>query len=500
MRLRLQELLCLNGANNFRMVDNLDKDIIVIGGGPGGYVAAIRAAQLGASVTIIEKDKLGGTCLNRGCIPTKALYREAEILNTLKRIDEFGISIDSFKIDVDKIQHRKQDITNQLVGGIEQLLKANGVELIRGTASLKDKNTVSIELQDGSKSEITGNNIIIAVGSKPSLPPIEGAGLPGIYTSEDILNFNDIPKSLAVIGGGVVGMELACIFNAMGTKVTVLEFLPSILAQLDSDIVKRLTPALKKKGMDINTSTKVSKIEKTDLGFSILCEGKKGEIKIEAEKVLIAAGRLPVTEGLNLEGIGVDFDRKGIKVDSNYETSVKGIYAIGDVNGEAMLAHAASHQGVKAAEYIMGKECLQHNSVVPGCIFVFPEIASVGITEDEAKAKGIPYKTSKFMFGANGKALALGEGEGFIKVISTSSSTPEVEQQITSTPEVVIGVHIMGPHASDLIHEGALAITNKLTTLDIKNTIHAHPTLSEAFYEAILGLNGEAIHMAPSRR
>lgn len=485
MRSKLQELLCLSGANNFRMVNALDKDIIVIGGGPGGYASAIRASQLGASVSIIEKDKFGGTCLNRGCIPTKALYKEAELLNTLKRIDEFGISIDGFKIDVEKVQKRKQDITSQLVSGIEQLLKANNVDVIRGAASFKDKNTVSVLLQDGSQREITGNSIIIAAGSKSSLPPIEGADLDGIYTSEDILNFKEIPKSLAVIGGGVVGMELACIFNALGTKITVLEYLPNILMQLDSDIVKRLTPSLKKKGMDIISSTKVNKIEKTDTGFSIFCEGKKGQMKIEAEKVLISTGRVPMTEGLNLEGIGIEFDKKGIKADSNYETSIKGIYAIGDVNGEIMLAHAASHQGIKVAESIMGKENSHHNSVIPSCIFVFPEIASAGITEDEAKIKGLSYKTSKFMFGANGKALALGEGEGFVKVISSD--------------EIIIGVHIMGPHASDLIHEGVLAIINNLTVEDIKHTVHAHPTLSEAVYEAVMGLNGEAIHMAPSK-
>lgn len=468
----------------------MDKDIIVIGGGPGGYVAAIRAAQLGAKVSIIEKDSLGGTCLNRGCIPTKALYREAEILNTLKRADEFGINIENYKIDVNKIQERKNNIVEQLVGGVEQLLKANKIEVIRGTASFKDKNTVSIALADGNDMELTGENIIIASGSKPSLPPIHGADLDGIYTSEDILNFKDIPKSLAVIGGGVVGMELACIFNAMGTKVTVLEFLPNILMQLDSDIVKRFTPSAKKKGIDINSSTKVTKIEKTPECFLITCEGKKGEIKVEAEKVLISTGRIPVTESLNLEGIGVKFDKKGIAVDSNYETNVKGIYAIGDVNGRLMLAHAASHQGIEAAEKIMGSRNELSVSVVPSCVFVFPEIAAVGITEDEAKQKGLQYKTSKFMFGANGKALTLGEAEGFIKIIST----------VENNKDIIIGVHIMGPHASDLIHEGALTVTNKLTLNEIKHTIHAHPTLSEAFYEAAMNLSGEAIHMAPAKK
>lgn len=469
----------------------MDKDIIVIGGGPGGYVAAIRAAQLGAKVCLIEKDKLGGTCLNRGCIPTKALYRNAEVLNILKNIDEFGINVNNFNVNVDKIQIRKQGIVDQLVGGVEQLLKANNVEIINGTAVFKDKNTVQVLFQDGSRRDITSANIIIATGSKPTIPPIEGAGEEGIYTSEDILNFESIPKTLAVIGGGVVGMELACIFNSMGTKVTVLEYMSNILGQVESDIIKRLVVSLKKKGIVINTSTKVTKIEKNDGEYIISAEGKKGEIIVEAEKVLLSTGRTPIVEGINLEGIGIEFDRRGIKVDSNYETNIKGIYAIGDVNGKIMLAHAASHQGIFTAEKIMGRANGSPSELVPSCIFVFPEIACVGVTEDEAKRKGIPYRVSKFMFGANGKALALGEGEGFIKVIASKASLEN------PTEDKIIGVHIMGPHASDLIHEGALSIENNLSIESIKNTIHAHPTLSEAFSEAVMGLAGEAIHMAP---
>lgn len=461
----------------------MDKDLIVIGGGPGGYVAAIRAAQLGAKVALVEKDKLGGTCLNRGCIPTKALYRNAELLNTLKHIDEFGINVDSVKIDVEKIHCRKQGVVDQLVGGVAQLLKANKVEVLSGEASFIDKNTVKIHKTDGTESLLSAENIIIATGSEPSIPPIEGADLEGIYTSEDILNFESIPSSLAVIGGGVVGMELACIFNALGTKVTVIEFLPNILAQIDSDITKRLTVSLKKKGIDINVSTKVTKLEKSSDGYVIYGEGKKGEIKVEAEKVLISAGRTPSVKGLNLEGINVDFDRKGVKVDEGFQTNVSGIYAIGDVNGKIMLAHAASHQGIAVAEKIMGKGSAALSHIVPSCVFVFPEIASVGVTEDEVKNSGIAYKTSKFMFGANGKALALGEGEGFVKVIANTSD------------DSIMGVHIMGPHASDLIHEAALAITNNLKIEQIKNTIHAHPTLSEAFSEAAMGILGQAIHM-----
>lgn len=458
----------------------MDRDIVVIGGGPGGYVAAIRASQLGGRVSIIERDRIGGTCLNRGCIPTKALWRNAEILNTLKDIKEFGIELQGYSINVDEIQSRKQGVVDQLVSGIEKLLKANNIEVIYGSASLKDKNTVTVKLDNGEITEITSSNIIIATGSKTSLPPIEGADLEGVLTSDEILNFKEIPNRLAVIGGGVIAMEFAGIFSSMGSKVTVVHR-SSILKRVDSDIVKRFSASLKRKGIELNTDVKIKKIEKEGPLFYVLGEGKKGEFKVEAEALLVCTGREPVTEGLNLEGLNIEYSRKGIKVNDSFETNVEGIYAIGDVNGRIMLAHAASHQGITVANKIFGIE--DHvEAPVPDCIFVFPEIASVGITEDEAKEKGIEYKTSKFMFGANGKALSLGEGEGFVKVIS------DMEEHI-------IGVHIMGPHASDLIHQGALSISSKLKIDDIKNTIYAHPTLSEAFYEAVLGLKGEAIHM-----
>jgi len=468
---------------------NFDYDIVIIGGGPGGYVAAIRGAQLGAKVCLIEKEKLGWTCLNAGCIPTKALYKNAEIINTLKHIDEFGIGVSGFNIDVEKIQSRKQGVIDQLVGGIGQLVKSNNIDLVNGLATLKDKNTISVMFSDDTTREITGKNIIIATGSAPSIPPIPGADSEGLYTSNEILNFDKLPESLVVIGGGVIGMEFACIFNAMGSKVTVMEFLPSILATVDSDLTKRLTPSLKKRGIDLNVSTGVTKIEKSASGYTVFAEGKKGEIQVEAEKVLIAIGRKPLTDGLNLESLGIEYDRKGIKVDEKFETSIKGVYAIGDVNGKIMLAHAASHQGEVVVEEIMGVHS-KHSEVIPGCIFIFPEISSVGITEDEAKLKGIEYKTSKFMFGANGKALTLGESEGMVKVIS----------QVVDGKNIIVGVHIMGPHASDLIHEGVLAVSNEMDIESIVSTVHAHPTLSEAFHEATSGILGRAIHLAPSRK
>lgn len=464
----------------------MGKRITVIGGGPGGYVAAIRAAQLGAQVTLIEKEALGGTCLNKGCIPTKALYRNAEVINNMKNSEEFGITLEGFKIEVEKIQQRKNSIVNQLVTGVEQLVKANSIEVKKGRALLESPNSVKVIYEDENFEIIEADNIIIASGSSSFIPPIEGVNNEGVITSEEILNFKEIPPELVIIGGGVIGMEFAGIFNSFGSKVTVVETLPSVLNMLDGDIVKRLNPSLKKKGIDIHTSTLVKSIEKQGEKLIVKVEGKKGEFTLEGYKVLVATGRKPNVEDLNLESINIKYDRKGIKVDQNYETSVKGIYAIGDVNGKWMLAHAASHQGMEVAERIMG---IDHkgSELIPNCIFIFPEISSLGAREEDLKNNGAAYKTSKFLFGANGKALALGEGEGFIKVISDEDNR-------------VIGVHILGPHASDLIHEAVVVINKELKVEDIKSMVHAHPTLSEAFYEAVLGLNNEAIHLVPARR
>lgn len=464
-------------------------DIVIIGGGPGGYVAAIRGAQLGASVCLIEKDRLGGTCLNYGCIPTKALYRNAEILNTLKHSEEFGINVNGYSIDIEKIHNRKQNVIDTLVSGIAQLIKANSIEYINGTASLVDNKTVNVSLEDGSTNEVKGKNIILATGSVPSVPQVLNTH--GIWTSNEILNFKKLPESLAIIGGGVIGMEFASIFNAMGTKVTVIEFLPSIISMVDGDLTKRLMPSMKKRGIDILTSTAVNSIEKTEEGYVVNGSGKKGDIAISVDNVLIATGRRAFYDGLGVLELGIEYDKKGIKVDDDFMTSVESIYAIGDVNGKTMLAHAASWQGERAVEKIMGVSNSTHaKPPIPSCIFIFPEIATVGISEEEAKALGITYKASKFMFGANGKALTLGEPEGLVKVITENRKDKDI----------IVGVHIMGPHASDLIHEGALAVAGEMRIEDIIHTIHAHPTLSEAFHEASSGIINQAIHMVPSKR
>jgi dihydrolipoamide dehydrogenase len=462
----------------------MQKRIVVIGGGPGGYVAAIRGAQLGAQVTLIERHKIGGTCLNYGCIPTKTLYKNAELLNTLKHIDDFGISVGEVSIDVDKIQKRKDEVVTQLVTGIEQLIKVNDIDVIQGSASFVSEDTLLVTKEDGESFHITCDDIIVASGSKPSMLPLEGVDLPGVITSKELLEFESVPKRLVIIGGGVIAMEFAGIFAAMGSEVDVVIRSDRFLKEVDSEITKRFAPFLKKKGINLHKNVSFVRIEKTEDGLVLVGETKKGEVKFPADQILVSTGRSPVLEGLNLEAAGIEYTRKGITVDDHYKTTAKNIYAIGDVNGKIMLAHAASHQGIAAAEAIMGIEHKGNHEVVPNCIFVFPEISSVGLSEDEAAEKGIEIKKSKFMFGANGKALSIGEPEGFIKVISDMD-------------DVILGVHIMGPHASDLIHEGALAITSGLKVDDIANTIHAHPTLGEAFAEATMGLKGEAIHMAP---
>lgn len=461
----------------------MSKKIVIIGGGPGGYTAAIKGAKLGAEVTLIENDKLGGTCLNYGCIPTKTLYKNAEVINTIKKVDTFGIDLDgtfNINIDIDSIHERKNNVVSNLSAGIKELLKKNNVNVIYGTASFCNETTIKVKKNDGELINLIFDTLIIATGSEPTLLPIEGANLEGVLTSTELLNFSKIHDSLTIIGGGVIGIEFAGIFNSFGTKVTIIEYEKNILAPLDTDVSKRLAAFLKREGIKINTSSCVNKIEKNDSRYTVSYSDKKGTHTLVSDAVLISAGRKPRIDGLNLDGVGIQYNKKGITVNEHYETNIKNVFAIGDVNGISMLAHSASHQGIEVIENIMDIKS-EHSLVVPGCIFTFPEAAFAGLTEKEAKQNDIEYKVGKFQFSANGKALAIGEGLGFVKVLTDMSDR-------------LIGVQILGPHASDLIHEGVLAISNGLTVEDIKKTIHAHPTLSEAFYEAVLSVNGEAIH------
>lgn len=463
------------------------KNITIIGGGPGGYTAAIRAAQLGAGVVLVEEKQLGGTCLNLGCIPTKVYYKHAQLLEGLLKAGDFGIKIEFCSLDYAKMQSRKTAVVEQLRDGIHKLLKANGVVTVFGKAVFEESGVLRIIESNGNITRQEAENIIIATGSSPILLSVPGSELPGVITSDEILSLEKLPSSFVVIGGGVIGIEWAGIFNALGSRVTVLEYMPNILPNFETDLSKRLIAGLKRKGIQIETGMTVKEIIQGEEGLQVLAAGKKGEDIYQGEMVFLSTGRTINVKGLNLDGIGVLYDRKGIKVDSRYQTTVPGIYAVGDVIGGLMLAHVAAKEGAAAVEGIMGQDGHVDYDSVPSCVFTFPETAVVGLTEDQAKEAGLLYVTSKFMFGANGKALTMGEGEGFVKVISEQGS------------HRLLGAHIMGPHASDLIHEPALAIANKLTVRDIIRTVHAHPTLGETFSEAVLGLENRAIHMLPKK-
>ncbi len=468
----------------------LTKRIAIIGAGPGGYVAAIRAAQLEAQVYLIENREIGGTCLNRGCIPTKTYFRNAQILSDLRNSHEFGIKVDGFSLDGKALLERKNKVVNDLVSGIERLIGSyQNIELIQGKASFKDKNTLNVQLNGGGSREVEADNIIIATGSFPQMTETKGIDLPGVITSDDLLELDHVPETLIVVGGGVIGLEFASIYKELGSHVILLA--SRILKDGDKEIAKRLTPMLKKQGIETYVDIRAKEITKDGERLKVVARYKEKdeEIEVIGDYVLIASGRAPLVEGLNLEGIGVEFSGRGIKVNDSYETTVPGIYAIGDVNSKGIqLAHVASSQGEYVVETIMGHKPDLNHEHWPACVFTMTEVAQVGFTEEQLKEKGIDYRSSKFMFSANGKALSLGETDGIVKILASNEDNR------------ILGVHIIGPHANDLIHEGALAISNNMDVSAIKRTIHAHPTLSEAFFEAALGLDEAAIHIAPKKK
>ena len=468
----------------------MTKKIAIIGAGPGGYVAAIRAAQLGADVYLIENRQVGGTCLNRGCIPTKTYFRSAEIMSSIKRSSEFGIEVDGYRMDGKALQERKKGVVNTLVTGIEKLISSySNIEFIPGTAVLKNKDKITVELLSGGNRDIEVDNIVIATGSFPQMTETKGVDLEGVITSDDILELDHIPETLIVVGGGVIGLEFASIYQELGTQVTLLA--SRILKDSDKEISRRLTPMLKKQGIEVYVDIRAKEIVKEGNKLKVVAKYKEKdeEVEVVGDYVLIASGRAPLVNGLNLECVGVELGRNGIQVNDDFETTVEGIYAIGDVNSKGIqLAHVASAQGEYVVEKIMGHTPNVNLDVWPGCVFTMNEVAQVGLTEEQLKEKNIEYKASKFMFSANGKALSLGEAEGIIKILAGKDDNK------------ILGVHILGPHANDLIHEGALAIANNLDSAAITRTIHAHPTLSEAFLEATLGLDDKAIHMAPKKK
>ncbi|MBU4312450.1 MAG: dihydrolipoyl dehydrogenase [Candidatus Omnitrophica bacterium] len=459
-------------------------DVVIIGGGPGGYVAAIKAAHLGLKALLVEKDKLGGVCLNWGCIPTKALVSTAELLNHLQRAGEFGIQVKDYSFDFPAIMKRKDLITQRLSSGVGQLMKANQVRVVKGEGQIIEPGKVEITDSAGQKEVIKAKNIIIATGSSVMSLPIPGINSDGVITSNEALSLSELPSRMLIIGGGVVGIEFAGIFRALGVEVTVVEMLPRILLPIDEEITRRLTQLLKGKGIEILTDSKVKEIKKNHQNLEVLISTTDGEKIIETEKVLLAAGRVPELGNIDVQRLGIELNGKAIKVDEKMRTNIPGIYAVGDVVGKIMLAHVASREGIVAVENISGKEVLMDYKVVPNCVFSMPEVASVGLTEEEARKENDNIKVSKFPFLANGKALGMGETEGMVKIIADGDTFE------------LLGVHILGTHASDLIAEGTLALSMEATAFEIVNTIHAHPTLAEAVAEAAEGVLGKPIHLA----
>ena len=463
-----------------------DTSVIVIGGGPGGYVAAIRAAQLGAKVTLIEKQYLGGTCLNVGCIPTKCLLHSAELVEDIKNQGkDIGVEVDGVKVNFQQVIAHKNDISKKLTSGVAGLLKMNKVKKIDGEATFVGEKKLSVKKADGTTEEMTADAIIVATGSVNSQPPIPGLKEnPNCIDSTGALSLEALPKSMVVIGGGVIGLELACAYASFGTKITVVEAMDHMLPMLDGDLTKIGVEHMKKMGMEFNLECPVQSVESSPVGAKVVCKNKAGEtVSFEAEKVLVAIGRRANTASLNLEAGKLDNDRGRIIVNAKMETSVPGVYAIGDcVFGHAQLAHTASAMGEVAAENIMGIPAIYDEKTNPTCVYIEPEAASVGLTEEQCKAQGIEYKVGKFPMSANGKALIINGGEGLVKIIADAKYGE------------VLGMHIIGPRATDLIAEGALAIRLEATVDELISTIHSHPTVTETMREAALNLEKRAIH------
>ena len=463
-----------------------DTSVIVIGGGPGGYVAAIRAAQLGAKVTVIEKQYLGGTCLNVGCIPTKCLLHSAELVEDIKNQGkEIGVEVEGVKVNFPQVIAHKNDISKKLTSGVAGLLKMNKVKKIDGEASFVGEKKISVKKPDGSAEEMTADAIIVATGSVNSVPPIPGIKEnPNCIDSTGALSLEALPKSMVVIGGGVIGLELACAYAAFGTKITVVEAMDHMLPMLDGDLTKIGVAHMKKMGMEFNLECPVQSVESSPAGAKVVCKNKAGEtVSFEAEKVLVAIGRKANTASLNLEAGKIANDRGRIIVNDKMETNIPGVYAIGDcVMGRAQLAHTASAMGEVAAENICGHEAYYDEKTNPTCVYIEPEAASVGLTEEQCKAQGIEYKVGKFPMSANGKALILNGGEGLVKIIAGKEYGE------------ILGMHIIGPRATDLIAEGALAIGEEMTLDEIIATIHSHPTVTETMREAALQAEKRAIH------
>ncbi|ALS03025.1 dihydrolipoamide dehydrogenase [Enterococcus silesiacus] len=457
-------------------------DLIIIGAGPGGYVAAIKAAQLGMKVALVESDRVGGTCLNRGCIPTKALLHSAETVREIKNASENGIHINDIQINMEEIYAKKNKVVDTLVQGIEGLVKANKIEMIFGSARIIKAGVIDV---DGSRYET--EKILIATGSKPAIPPIPGSDLSGVVTSNELLKQPNTYKKLTIIGGGVIGVEFASIFNELGCEVTIIETANTLLPNFDSEISKKLAMVLKKQGIKVATKSIVTSISKEEqLTCTFTTKGKENTVTSDA--VLIATGRKASFEGVFSADLNIEIENQSIWVGDSFETSIKGIYAIGDVASRGtQLAHLASAQGVNAV-LAMNQKAVEYDlEVISSCVYTTPEIAAVGITEDEANSQGISVKVGKYNMAGNGKTMIAGNSLGFIKVIADAQS------------DKIIGAQLMCDRATDMVSEFTTAIVNGLTIDEVTAIVHPHPTYNEGIGEAYENLQGLGIHTIPKK-
>lgn len=462
-------------------------DIAIIGGGPGGYIAALRAAQLGAKVALAERERVGGVCLNLGCIPTKALLRNAEVLETVRRAGEFGVRVGAPAVDWPAMQARKTQVVERLVSGVELLLRQAGVTVLPGHARFISPTTLAVEGKEVSE-RVEADRFIIATGSRPASLPVPGLDSPAVLDSTGALALSELPESLIIVGGGAVGVEFASLFHALGVEVTLIEMLPRLLPRMEAMLGRTLERALKRRKLQVLTDTRLKQVK--DLGgqLEVEVEGRAGTQALRSQKMLLAVSRLPNVENVGLQEAGVRYDRRGIAIDEGMRTNVPHIYAIGDVTGGVMLAHWASHMGVAAAENALGGSVALRDRAVPSCVFSLPEVASVGLSEEEASEKGHEVLVGEFPFLANGKALAHGETEGAVKFVAEKKYGQ------------ILGLHIIGLHASDLILLGGLALTLEATLDEFKETIAPHPTLCEAISEAALDALGIPLSIPTRKR
>jgi dihydrolipoamide dehydrogenase len=463
-------------------------DIAIIGSGPGGYVAAIRAAQLGARVAIVEKEAIGGTCLNWGCIPSKALLESAALVTSAKGAAAMGVDIAGVTADFPRVHAFKDKVVRQMTSGVEGLLKSNKVTVYSGVGSFVTPRRIRVQKADGTSEEITAKSVVIATGSVEARPPIPGIDSPGVMTSREALSLTALPESIVIVGGGYIGVEFATVYSSFGSKVTVVEMLPTIVPLEDPEIGKALATAFIRQGIAVKTGTRVTKLEPKGAGFAVSLAAGDATETVEAATVLVAVGRTPYTEGLGLDRIGVARDRRAIKVDRKMRTSVPGVYAIGDSIAGIMLAHVASAEGEVAVENALGHEAEMDYRAVPNTVFCQPQVASVGMTEEAARAAGYDVRVGRFPFLAVAKAVAANHQEGFVKVVAESQYNQ------------VLGVQMIGHHVADLIGEATMAIKLETTLEDFAQTIHAHPTLTEALKEAALDADGRPIHIFRRKR